>query len=44
MFSGDFIPVTPGYCVEIGGCIFSRDGPEEGRISYSVESFVASDE
>jgi len=42
--SGDFTPVTPGQCVEIGDCIFSRDGPEEGHISCLVESFVAFDE
>jgi hypothetical protein len=44
MSSGDLMPVMPDQCVEIGGRIFSRDGPEEGRISCLVESFVAFDE
>jgi len=34
----------PGWCVEFGYCIFSRDDPEEGRISSSVQGFVAFDE
>jgi hypothetical protein len=44
MSPNDFIQVMPGWCVEIGGCIFSRDDPEEGCISSLVESFVAFDE
>jgi hypothetical protein len=44
MSSSDFIQVMLGWCVEVGGCIFSMDDPEEGRISSSVESFVAFDE
>jgi len=44
MSSGNLTPVMLGWCVEIGGCIFSRDGPGEGRISPLIESFVAFDE
>jgi len=44
MSSSAFIQVMLGWCVEIGGCIFSRDDLEEGHISSLVESFVAFDE
>jgi len=44
MSSSDFIQVMLGWCVETGGCIFSRDELEVGRISSLVESFVVFDE
>ena len=44
MSSGDLTPVMPDWCVEVGGYIFSRDDPEEGRTSSSVQGFVAFDE
>ena len=44
MSSSDLIQVMPGWCVEFGYCIFSRDDPEEGHISSSVQGFVAFDE
>jgi len=44
MSSGDLTQVMPGWCVEVGGCIFSRDDLEEGRTSFSVQGFVAFDE
>jgi len=39
--SGDLIQVMPGWCVELGCCIFSRDDQGEGHISSSVPGFVA---
>ncbi len=44
MTSVDLIQAMLDWCVEIGCCIFSRDDPEGGRVSSSVQGFVVFDD
>ena len=43
MTSSDLIQTILGWHVVVEVCIFSRDDPKEGRISSSVQGFVAFD-
>jgi len=44
MSSVDLIQAMLDWCVEIGCCTFSRDDPEGGRVSSSVQGFVVFDD